>query len=206
MEENYSALNTSTFTIAAVAVAIVIIFLFLFWKQSQNRRLLRGHHLCEFMNKAGQSYVMILPITNGEITAPKEHNVRGGSYFTHTDYQFDTLYPPGAWLKMLEVPCKKTYFVEGNPEPVNPFASEALVTSKLIQTSKDEKFSELLLATATEIYEKLERMVKSLTLNPTLLYLLAGGALATGAAAAYLSYQNMMQIKYLMEAAGMIAK
>jgi hypothetical protein len=156
--------------------------------QSRNKRAVKGHLNCEFMNKGGNAYNLLLPESNGVVEAPVEHKVPGGRYFVHPKRLFDSVYPPNTW-GVWQVPCKKIYFAEGNPDPIDPFEKEPLVTALLLHNSINEKFSQLMLESANELYDKLEDVIKMMKLNPTIVYVGLGLAVLLSGVAAWFSFK-----------------
>jgi hypothetical protein len=96
------------------------------------------------------------------------------------------------------VPCKKIYFAEGNPDPIDPFEKEPLVTALLLHNSINEKFSQLMLESANELYDKLEDIIKMMKLNPTIVYVGLGLAVILSGVAAYYGFLANANIKVLM--------
>ncbi len=164
---------------------VIVFILFSFYVQARNRRAVKGHHICMFLKKSGQMEMKLLPIVEGKIEAPPEHKVAGGNYFTNPNKQFDILYPPGALIKMWQVNAKFTLWGEGNPEPIDPFGQPALVNAILIKTSIAQKFGQLMLETANDLYDKLDKIMKAFDLKPMYVYIGLLLAIAVGAFAAY---------------------
>lgn len=182
-------MNFFAFFGVCVLILVVLIVMWIMVVQSRNKRAVKGHLYTEFVNKGGNSYAMLLPESNGVIEAPKEHKVVGGRYYVHPKRLYDNVYPPHAW-SLLQVPCKKAYFAEGNPDPIDPFEKEPLVTALLLHNSINEKFSQLMLESANELYDKLEDILKMIKINPTVLYIGLGLAVVFAGIAAYFGYAN----------------
>ena len=164
----------------------------------QNKRAVKGHTYCEFLNKGGNSYALLLSESNGIIEAPKEHSVPGGRYYVHPKRLYDSVYPPNAIVKFFQVPCKKAYFAEGNPDPIDPFEKEPLVTALLLHNAINEKFSQLMLESANELYDKLEDIIKMIKINPMIIYIGLGLAILAAGVAAYYGFTNNVLIRQFL--------
>jgi hypothetical protein len=190
-------MNMLVFFGLCLLILAMLLILWLLVVQSSNKKAVKGHLYCEFVNKGGDSYAVLLPEGNGIIEAPVEHKVPGGRYYVHPRKMFSSVYPPNTW-NILQVPCKKIYFAEGNPDPIDPFEKEPLVTALLLHNSINEKFSQLMLESANELYDKLEDIMKMMKLNPTIVYFGLGLAILASGIAAYYGFVAASEVKSLL--------
>ena len=179
------------YAMLGICMGVLLVFglVFVQMQIGKNRKAVEKHVYCEFINKGGNSYAILLPEANGIIEAPPEHKVAGGRYYVHPKKIYNSVYPPGAW-KAVQAPCKKAYFAEGNPDPIDPFEKEPLVTALLLHNAINEKFSQLMLESANELYDKLEDIMKMIKINPTIIYIGLGVCVLGIAVVGYLVYQQ----------------
>lgn len=169
------------FSVVVVGFAAIVgTFLLIQWR---TRKAVEGKLLCTFITHSGARFDKLLPITNNTV----RDDLGGGEqeYYFKPRTCWNTLYPinrPG----LLQVTVPSAVFAQDNPEPLNPFESAMVATAEILRNTQDEVFSRMMVDRANREMDE-DKRVNALA-NPTILYVLGGGALLAAAAAAYMCY------------------
>jgi hypothetical protein len=196
---HFTAASINTLIIA-ILLGAVVVFMVIMMMMSTNKKAVKGHVYVEFMAKTKHSDAMLLIDKGGKVTAPDKYkDVSGGEYFFDADHTYLTLYPPNT-MKFLQVPCTKIYFAEGNPNAISPFSELPVLDAQTLEAALNQKFTQLMLNAANEVYDKLESMLKVFKLNPQTLYIIIGIVGVVALASAYLGYENYKMLKAIIVA------
>lgn len=188
---------------ALIGIGILGIWAFFMrWKYERDirpsKKYPNGQLVCEYWPETGYRYKRLLPIENNgiEVKAPKGHTLP--RYFFNREYISHIRYPdsPILGLTIMQVPAPSVLWPENNPEPVNPYATQALVTSTMISALRDEDFLAFAHAASEEIAKLQTELTKALAtrLNKMVVYILLMMSSVGGIGGMFIGYSILQLI------------
>jgi len=110
--------------------------------QVRLKRQVEGHHFCTFISQGGSRADRLEEVDGNEVLVRKPNGVIS-RYYTSNKKSWTTQYPPGR-PKLLQVTVKSSLYAEGNPEPLDPFEQDPIITADLLGSIMDVSFGKVL--------------------------------------------------------------
>ena len=110
--------------------------------QIRLKRQIENHHFCTFISQGGSRTDKLEEVDGNEIIVRKPNKVIS-RYYTSNKKSWTSQYPLGR-PKLLQVTVKSSLYAEGNPEPLDPFELEPIITSDLLGSIMDVSFGKVL--------------------------------------------------------------
>jgi len=173
-------------TTLLLTVLGVMLFLFfiacvgiIFYIQDKNKKAVQGRVYGWWLRKEGGLHKELVKVENGEVKPSPSSRIEGG-YATRLDREYRDFYPPTSFIKFFQVPCSYTFWAENDSEPIHPFSVIPLVSAQQIEQGKSEKFAKIISLMQEDTLGKIDTIIRSMKLNPRVLYLLLFACLASG--------------------------
>lgn len=178
-----------------IVITLILCLIFLQWR---NKRAVNGKLYCTILDATRAREERLLLKDNNKVTLNKP----GGGlehYYINPSKTFTMLYPPNM-PKILQVTVQSAVFARGNPEPLDPYNTPPVVTSKLLGNVQDEKFSELMLREA-KLREKSSENQRQGKFDTIILILVAVAALGSigSVMLAFVSRQSVAEMLIMLE-------
>lgn len=207
-----------TIVVMMLLLGIGLVFQVLRWK---NNDAVRGRILIEMLTKHGNSQEFLAPITSGKVRVPRPDGKGHVEYYTTKLGTWDTKYPTGS-PGLIQAPVKKCILKEDELEPsyqrssvngsltaeqldeishaIVMLLSSPKITPAILANWEDEKFTQLAVTYSKQKEELINKMASMI--NPTIVYILLGVAVAGIAVCGFLEFQNYTAMEAMRAALG----
>jgi len=166
---------------------------YLIWKVKKDTD---GCQYCTYIHQGGFREDVLSEIDGNEIIRRKPNGIIQ-RYYTSTSKSWNTLYPPGR-PRILQVSIGSTLYANNNPEPLDPFGQEPIVTSELLGNVMDAKFSEVMVDQTRKMAQE-EIGVESEVRVQKTVYIALGVVFLVALIACFLSYMSYAGIGDVQE-------
>ena len=130
-----------------LAVGVFLILGLIIYMQQSFKKAVIGKVLCTFRTASNQSYDVLLPVEGNLIIPPEGHILEGnkkadklGFYIVPSNAP-TVSYPLWGWPQAFRAEVRRAFYVEGNPNPIQPPFEKLMSTEeaiKILAPKKDE--------------------------------------------------------------------
>ena len=138
--------------IALVSILIMFASGYMFWTQYKSRRALIGKRLATIVTPTGERFDKLLEVRGNQLIDHPDKTTTQ-VYMVRPDKSYDTWWPIDRH-RMMQVLIKSFLYAAGNPEPLDPFNRNPVITSEVLGDMHDINFSRAMVGRTEEIVKE----------------------------------------------------
>ena len=113
-----------TLIVILLVVGVILSLALVIYMQQSFKKAVVGKILCTFITKAAQSYDVLLPVTGSCVTPPESaitsSAVKKLGYYKLPEKPATVSYPLWGWPTSFRSEVRRAFYVEGDPNPIEP--------------------------------------------------------------------------------------